>query len=158
MAEDMTPAELLDKLEAMKKVTHSGVIAGLKQGILIGQRTAMEYCTPGAGGPFEDMLFPTKQDPSSGAPLDTGIMRASIYTFLMDTGSEVIGGVGCGQGGADGEGIGPGTLSGYPLFVHEGTSKMQSRPFLRMACEDQKDNILFACSRGVWNTIQEANL
>ena len=133
MAEDMTPEQLVAKLNAVAAAAHRGAVMGLQQACLARQATAMRYCTPGQS-PFDPMVFPTKKG-GTGAPLDTGLLRANIYAYTEDKGDEIQAGVGC---GADLRG--PDTYPGYPLFVHEGTSKMQARPFIRMAVEDGEDD------------------
>lgn len=57
-----------------------------------------------------------------GAPVDTGRMRASIYTTISSTMAIV-------QPKVD-----------YAIYVHEGTSKMKARPFMANALDKVKKN------------------
>ena len=87
MAEDMTPEQLVAKLNAVAAAAHRGAVTGLQQACLARQATAMRYCTPGQS-PFDPMIFPTKKG-GTGAPLDTGVLRANIYAYTEDKGDEI---------------------------------------------------------------------
>jgi|GEM_PF-1458475 hypothetical protein len=153
--DDMTPEQMQEKIMSVGQAMHQGAFLGLQQACLARQSTAMRYCTPGYS-PYDDMVFPTKiarvnaatgkrsvrhtaeggeEANYSGAPFDTGILRAGIYPYVVDGGTEITGGIGCGSIAQ-----GPGTIPGYALYVHEGTSKMFARPFLRDACEDEEED------------------
>lgn len=82
-------------------------------------------CTPGES-PYEDMNFPTKIAecerkgiPYSGAPFKIGDLRRSIGGKADVEGNSVRGVIG--------------TNSDYAFYVHEGTSYMWARPFLKDA-------------------------
>ena len=151
MPEDMTPDQLVAKLNAVAAAARRGAFTGLERACLARQTTAMRYCTPGQS-PFDPMVFPTKKG-GTGAPLDTGLLRASIYAYTKDDGDKIQAGVGCGA-----DASGPGTMPGYPLYVHEGTSKMQARPFIRMACEDEEEDTRERITKAIDAAIQEAAL
>jgi hypothetical protein len=168
---DLTPDQLAVKLVQASQAAHQGAFKGMQKGCLIGQRTAMKYCTPGES-PFDPMVFPTKKG-GTGAPLDTGLLRAHLYIKVDEEGDQINGGVGCGDSGQEG----PTTIAGYPLFVHEGTGGrnvaiyaggrmyqgssgegMQPRPFIRRAIEDEAANIEKAIGDEIWNAITQAAL
>ena len=152
MAIELTKEQLVAKLVNVSQAAHKGAFTGVQKGALIGQGTAMKYCTPGSS-PFDPMVFPSKKG-GTGAPLDTGLLRAHIYIKVEDKEDEVSGGVGCGDSGNEG----PATVAGYPLYVHEGTSKMQARPFIRRAIEDEAESIQGAIKDETWNSITGAVL
>jgi HK97 gp10 family phage protein len=161
MVAEITALELVMKLERAATGARNGAFRGMQRACLGRQATAMRYCTPGQS-PFDPMIFPTKTT-GTGAPLDTGVMRASIYYQVEWRGSEIHGGVGAGGGGKNVDGRlvagtqqGAISLEGYSGYVHDGTSKMAARPFIRRAIEDEQDDTAHELSTGTWIGLVEA--
>jgi hypothetical protein len=147
MSELMTPEQLKEKLRALGTVGHATVKAGMRNAAANVCRQAKKNCTPGES-PYDGMVFPTKmleytktgkvkarqlkfspnQINRSGAPFDKGDLRRSIGFKVSDDGTTIKGQVG--------------TSIEYALPVHDGTSKMQARPFLYDAVISEHDNTL----------------
>jgi hypothetical protein len=170
---DITPDTLVAKLANVSVAAHKGALKGMQKACLERQRTAMKYCTPGSS-PFDPMNFPSKVDRINnatgkksvrissdgsteanytGAPFDHGLLRANIYIRVTDEQGKICGGIGCGFGKS-----GPGTKPGYALHVHQGTSKMFARPFIRKAIEDEAQLTKVTLGQETWNAVKEASL
>jgi hypothetical protein len=148
---DLTPVQLTDKLVRVAQAAHAGAYKGMQVACLARQATAMKYCTSGSS-PFDPMIFPTKQG-GTGAPIDTGNLRAHIYMMVEDKNDEIVGGVGCGD-----QGKGTASVDGYAGHVHNGTSKMQARPFIELALTNEEADTKKRISEGTWNAITQAAL
>lgn len=170
---EITPEALVAKLANVSVAAHKGALKGMQVACLGRQKTAMKYCTPGSS-PFDSMNFPSKvervnsatgkksvrvsSDGSTeanytGAPFQFGLLRANIYIKVVDEAGQIRGGIGCGLGKE-----GPGTKPGYALHVHNGTSRMFARPFLRKAIEDEANQTKQTLGTETWNSIREASL
>lgn len=119
---DLTPEVLARKLKQASDGVHREVLSAMKKAALDVEATAKEYCTPGSS-PYDPMIFKTKVDDEgdyrSGAPFDIGNLRRSMYSEVRDSNEEIHGYVG--------------NTADYAVYVHEGTSKLQARPFLKDA-------------------------
>lgn len=177
---EISPDQLVTKITRVAQEAHRGAYKGVQKACLGRQATAMRYCTPGQS-PFDDMVFPTKiarinagKTPTggklslkkavrvdesgaeanyTGAPLDTGLLRARIYIMVEDTNNEIKGGVGCGDKGQT-----RATINGYALHVHQGTSKMFGRPFIEKAVMDEVKETQRTIADNTWGAITGASL
>ena len=166
---DLAPDQLVAKLVNVSRAAHQGAFKGMQKACLARQATAMKYCTPGSS-PFDPMVFPTKtthtkSGETTGAPFDTGVLRASIYIHVTDENDQISGGVGAGACGVNsngklvpGNGQGPDAKPGYVLRVHEGTTKMQKRPFIKRAIEDEAADTEEKLGHGTRDAITQAAL
>lgn len=82
-------------------------------------------------------IYSLKADSQRNTPVDTGRLRASTYTQLGNLRGEV------------------GTNVNYDVYVHEGTKYMRGRPYLRMAADQNKDNIERFMTLAVQRTLNE---
>jgi HK97 gp10 family phage protein len=154
--------ELRRKLSGLDAAAAKAYEPAMEQVAMIVERRARLNCSPGTS-PYESMIFPTKtktitvrkrktshtylgqsiasmQLPVgstytvqlSGVPVDTGLMRASIASEVLKTS------------------YGAGSVAlkavircnvDYAKYVHDGTSKMQARPFLTDAIATELANI-----------------
>lgn len=111
---------------------------------------AKQFCTPGES-PYEDMNFPTKIAecerkgiPYSGAPFHIGDLRKSITGKTERSGRSVKGIVG--------------TNIEYAVYVHEGTTKMWARPFLKDAVIECMQSTVNDIETAINEAIQDAGL
>lgn len=141
----MTPEELKEKLNALGTAGHEALVSGMKNASIGVTSRAKKNCTPGES-PYDGMVFPTKmiettrsgkpkkrqlelspnQVNRSGAPFNKGDLRRSINYKVKDDGTTVTGTVG--------------TNLDYALPVHDGTSRMEARPFIYDAVMSEHDN------------------
>ena len=155
-----TPEELKEKIRALGPVGHATIKAGMRNGTANVCRRAKLNCTPGES-PYDGMVFPTKlleytktgkvkarqlkfspnQINRSGAPFDKGDLRKSINFRVIDDVTGIKGIVG--------------TKMEYALFVHDGTSKMQARPFIYDAVVKEHDATLEYIALGVDAALQQ---
>ncbi len=104
--------QLREKLQNVSKNIMPEIKAAMRQACLGVEREAKNNCTPG-------------RSPYPKAPFDTGTLRRSITSKVEESGNAVKGKVG--------------TNVDYALYVHEGTSRMEARPFLLDAVMARKD-------------------
>jgi phage gpG-like protein len=141
----MTPDQLKERLQALGLSGHAALVRGMKNGCIGVTRRAKKNCTPGES-PYDNMVFPTKviettktgkkkksqlkfspnEINRSGAPFNKGDLRRSITYRVKDDGVVVIGTVG--------------TKLSYALPVHDGTSKIEARPFVYDAVMVEREN------------------
>jgi HK97 gp10 family phage protein len=126
-AEKVTAAQLCKKLEKIPKATAPALQKAMGTCVLHAESKAKENCWPGTS-------------PYWKAPHRTGRMRRSITSRVdVNKGSRSVSirgliGIIAATFGDDG-----GIKVFYPLFVHEGTSKMKARPFLLDAALATRD-------------------
>ena len=108
----MTPAQLKARLDKAAKRIVPSVEKGMDLAALNIEAKAKLNCSPGSS-------------PYSKAPFDTGLLRAEIYHQTEIHGKQVQGFV-C-------------SPTEYAEAVHEGTSRMQSRPFILDAIVSERD-------------------
>jgi len=120
-------SEFAAHLKKINKRKHAILLDGLQTVADVVVDTAQDYCTPGKS-PYDPMIFPSKPPGTTGAPYRTGLMRDTIQGNVADTGrgkaSAVI--------WSDAE---------YSSYVHDGTSKMQARPFITDAVKANESRI-----------------
>lgn len=114
----MTPAQLKARLAKAAKRIIPSVEKGMDLAALNIEAKAKLNCSPGSS-PYESA------GKLRGAPFDTGLLRAEIYHEVEVFGNTVQGFV-----------ISP---TEYAEAVHEGTSRMQSRPFILDAIVSERD-------------------
>jgi len=107
----LTADQLVQKLDNLKASTIPAIEKGMLMAALNVEGESKKYCTPGQSpyyrAPYSDDNNP-RRDPVH--------MRDTIYSRVQTEEPKVHGLVG--------------TPKDYALFVHEGTSKMQARPFI----------------------------
>ncbi len=122
-----TPEEMVLKLQRLTARTVPAMEKGMLKACLNVEGKAKEDCTPGKSryykAPYSDDNDPRRKPPH---------MRDTIT-------SKVESGGGLGGGWVRGT---VGTPKDYSLPVHEGTSKMQARPFILDNIIDEKDTTL----------------
>jgi hypothetical protein len=131
--------ELKKKLGGLDAAALKSVRPRLEEIALLVEGEAKKNCTPGRS-PYDGMVFPTKvaKNPqATGAPFDMGQLRGSIRGEVLET-----------RYGA-GKAALKATISaatGYADKVHNGTSKMQARPYLTdaIAAKTSKINEVLA--------------
>ncbi|HIH03775.1 MAG TPA: hypothetical protein HA263_08005 [Methanoregulaceae archaeon] len=114
---ELTPEGLAAELRRRQKMIHDSMARKMETAALNVETVAKKYCTPGES-PYEG------GGKLRGAPFDTGLMRANIGHDVVDLKIDIIGRVG--------------NPIAYALPVHEGTSKMQGRPFITDAIRDER--------------------
>jgi len=107
----LTADQLVQKLDTLKASTIPAIEKAMTLAAMNVEGEAKKYCTPGQSpyykAPYSDDNNP-RRDPVH--------MRDTIYGRTQTEANRVHGLVG--------------TPKDYALFVHEGTSKMQARPFI----------------------------
>lgn len=175
---DLTPESLARKLAQAAAGVHAETLSAMKSAALDVEAEAKRNCTPGSS-PYDGMTFASKvlegvskkkgtqiashggaysegSAIGSGAPYDTGLMRTCICSGVVDSGGKIQGTVGV---FADGEFSENATSElGYCWDVHDGTSKMQARPFLWDAIIAMQSNTTKKLSDGVTKGITRALL
>jgi hypothetical protein len=123
---ERTPEEMVALIRGLKLGTHTAIVKGMKKAAAKRAGEAILEATPGHSE-FDPMIFPTKVVEAgrvgaaySGAPysvkMDVIHLRDTIYSDIEDKGDLIMGIVGA--------------TSDHALWVHEGTSKMEARPFI----------------------------
>jgi hypothetical protein len=147
----LTPEQLQAKFASIQLETKPALVASMGDATLNVEGQAKENCTPGKS-PYEDYNFPSKvakfPDSYSGAPYtddrdpdrELPHMRDVMYTRVSVDGENVIGEVG--------------NPKRYALMVHEGTTKMQARPFITDAIKEKKRETLAILSQGVEDVLR----
>lgn len=154
--------DVIDQLTRIKGKIPPQVRKEMKDSCIVIVATAKDYCTPGMS-PYDSMVFPTKGrygkgkglgrmglgtvwgegNIKSGAPFQIGdLRRHNDYVVSEDDDAHV-------------EGV---VLNnaGHAVYVHEGTSKMQARPFLLDAVKAKQDNTDTNIWKGVNAAVEEA--
>jgi len=118
MVQVLTVEQLQAKLRRLSDAQLPAVIAGMQAAVLNVEACARRNCTPGqspyAKAPYSDDRDPNREPPH---------MRDTIEGKVTVKGSSVQGTVG--------------TPKHYALPVHEGTSKMEARPFIMDAIKEK---------------------
>lgn len=120
-------SDLLVELRDINKRLMPKMIDAVEQSGEIIASTARDNCTPGKS-PYDSMAFKSKHPFESGAPFKTGAMRDSIQSNVAETGRDSVGAV-------------IWTDVEYASYVHEGTSKMQARPFITDAAKEREPEV-----------------
>lgn len=135
-----TPEEMALKLQRLTAKTVPAIEKGMLKACLNIEGKAKEDCTPGKSryykAPYSDDNDPRRKPPH---------MRDTI-TSKVESGG--------GLGGAWVKGT-VGTPKEYSLHVHEGTSKMQARPFILDNIIDEKDTTLEILGDALADAIRE---
>jgi len=145
----LTAEELLQKLDNLKAGTMPAIEQAMRLAALNVEGQAKKNANPGTS-PYEGMVFPTKWKGGyqGGAPYSDDAnpnripphLRDSITQEVQVSGSSVHGVVK--------------TDKPYALPVHEGTSKMQARPFILDAVNAKKDETLEILSQGIEDMVR----
>ena len=119
-----TPEQMAAKLQALHTDELPALVDAMKKACLNVEGEAKEYCTPGKS-PYYKAPYSDDNDPRRKPPH----MRDTIEGKVAEvTASSVVGVVG--------------TPKDYAIHVHEGTSKMQARPFILDAIKAKEDETL----------------
>jgi hypothetical protein len=130
MAKVMTPAELSQKLSQLTAKAFPYVETGLTNAAQNVEGEAKNYCTPGKSpyyrAPYSDDNDPRREPPH---------MRDVMYTEVEVSDTRVRAVIG--------------NPKHYALAVHEGTSRMQARPFILDAIKEKESETLELLSQAV---------
>lgn len=135
MALTITPEELSRKLDNLSKGTIPAVEKAMQQAAFKVELEARNYCTPGKS-PYYRAPYSDDDDPRREPPH----MRDTIKGEVKKEGSSVRGVVG--------------TPKDYALAVHDGTSRMQARPFIMDAIKAKQNDTLKLLSKAVEDNIR----
>jgi len=128
MGEKITLDELSAKLEEAGENVRKNMEKAINKCCLLVVDEAKRNCTPGSS-PYDTMIF--RKDSTrarrSGAPFDTGALRRSITGSVTSDNKTITASIGSNMD--------------YAAYVHEGTSRMQGRPFLTDAISAEKSRI-----------------
>lgn len=119
-----TPQQMAAKLQALHTDEIPALVEGMKKACLLAEGKAKENCTPGKS-PYYKAPYSDDNDPRRKPPH----MRDTIEGKVADVTSSSVRGV-------------VGTPKDYAIHVHEGTSRMQARPFILDAITEEENNIL----------------
>ena len=130
MGERVTPEQLSVKLGKAGENVRKRVEKGVGEACMVIVDEAKRNCTPGSS-PYDSMIFPSKMGANgvqrSGAPFDTGALRRSITSSVSCDDKTITASIG--------------TNMEYARHVHEGTSRMQGRPFITDAINAKKTQV-----------------
>jgi len=126
----ITPEELQRRIRKLSEATKPALLKGMTDAAMNVEGKAKENCTPGSS-------------PYPRAPHITGTMSRSIGSKAEIKGNEIVGIVHAG-----------GEKANYALDVHEGTSKMQPRPYILDAIIEKKNETLEFLSRALEGAIR----
>lgn len=120
----LTPDQMAEKLAALNLNEIPALVPAMEKACLLAEGKAKENCTPGKS-PYYKAPYSDDDDPRRKPPH----MRDTIESGVADVESNSVRGV-------------VGTDKDYSIYVHEGTSRMQARPFVLDAIKEEQDNIL----------------
>jgi hypothetical protein len=124
MPATFTPQQMAAKLQKLHTDEIPALEQAMKKACLNVEGLSKEYCTPGKS-PYYKAPYSDDNDPRRKPPH----MRDTIEGKVAEvTASSVIGVVG--------------TPKDYAIHVHEGTSRMQARPFILDAIKEKEDETL----------------
>ena len=119
-----TPEQMAAKLRALHTDEIPALVQAMGDACLVAEGEAKTYCTPGKS-PYYKAPYTDDNDPRRKPPH----MRDTIEGKVAEvTASAVVGRLG--------------TPKDYAIHVHEGTSRMQARPFLLDAIKAKEDDIV----------------
>jgi hypothetical protein len=119
-----TPEQMAAKLRALHTDEIPALVQAMDKACLVAEGEAKNYCTPGKS-PYYKAPYSDDNDPRRKPPH----MRDTIEGKVAEvTASSVVGRLG--------------TPKDYAIHVHEGTSRMQARPFLLDAIKAKEDDIV----------------
>lgn len=119
-----TPEQMAAKLRALHTDEIPALVQAMEKACLVAEGEAKNYCTPGKS-PYYKAPYTDDNDPRRKPPH----MRDTIEGKVAEvTASAVVGRLG--------------TPKDYAIYVHEGTSRMQARPFLLDAIKAKEDDII----------------
>ena len=137
MVELLTQEQLLQKLSNLKESTVPSVAKGMKKAALNVEAKAKENCTPGKS-PYYRAPYSDDNDPKRIPPH----MRDVMFSEVQVSGNQVRGTVG--------------NPKSYAAAVHEGTDRMQARPFILDAIKEKDNETRALLSEALWEGNKEA--
>ena len=111
MTQLLTQEELLQKLSNIKDSMMPAIKSGMQKAVLNVKGAAKKNCTPGSS-PYYKAPYSDDNDPKR----DPVHMRDVMSGGVKTSGNSIIGVVG--------------NKKSYAFWVHEGTTRMQARPFI----------------------------
>lgn len=120
----LTPEQMAAKLAALHIDEIPALVPAMEKACLLAEGKAKENCTPGKS-PYYKAPYSDDNDPRRKPPH----MRDTIEGKVADVTSSSVRGV-------------VGTPKDYAIHVHEGTSRMQARPFILDAIKEEQEHIL----------------
>ena len=130
----MAPEQLKARLDNLTIKLIPAAADGMAKAVLNIEARARLNCTPGSS-PYESA------GKLRGAPFDTGHLRANIKHDTQITGRTVTGLVG--------------DPVEYAEAVHEGTSRMQGRPFILDAIVSERDTTIDLLSAALSDALED---
>lgn len=138
----LTVEQLKKILESIPEEIQETVEAGMEKAAMIVERRAKLNCHPSS-------------TPYYKAPHITGTLQASITGIVEKEGNSIIGII-----KVDGSNVNPISQSSvmeYAPFVHDGTSKMEARPFLLDAITTEQDKVIKILSESVIEALKKVS-
>jgi HK97 gp10 family phage protein len=132
----LTPEELAEKLARLQNKMIPGIVKSMEKACLNVEGLAKEYCTPGKS-PYYRAPYSDDDNPNR----DPVHMRDTIEGKVADVSDNYVAGV-------------VGTPKDYSPYVHEGTSKMQARPFILDAITEKQEETKEILSDGVYEVLR----
>ena len=131
-----TPQQMAAKLAALHTDEIPALVQAMEKACLLAEGKAKENCTPGKS-PYYKAPYSDDNDPRRKPPH----MRDTIEGKVAEVTASSVRGV-------------VGTPKDYGIHVHEGTSRMQARPFILDAIMEKEDNILEILSDATRQVVQ----
>jgi len=135
----LTSEQLQAKLQNIKEDSIPAITKAMNLAALNVEGKAKENCTPGKSpywkAPYSDDNDPRREPPH---------MRDVMYSEVEVSGTRVRGIVG--------------NPKQYALYVHEGTSKMQARPFIMDAIREKERDTLMILSDAILASIKKETI
>lgn len=132
----VTPEELRAMLEEIQRRSLPQAEYSMRDATLLIEGTSKEYCTPGHTiyykAPYSDDNDPRREPPH---------MRDVMWSRVKVSGNRVIGTIG--------------NPKHYSPFVHNGTSRMEARPFILDAIIANRENTFLFLQAGQAKVLEE---
>lgn len=132
----ISPEELSRKLDNLAKGSLPAVEKAMLKAVLNVEGESKKYCTPGKT-PYYKAPYSDDNDPRREPPH----MRETIKGTVKTEGSTVRGTVGSDKH--------------YALAVHDGTTRMQARPFIMDAIKAKQSDTLALLSKAIEESVKE---
>ncbi len=136
MTRILTPEELIAKLDRLQQGMVPALERYMQTAALNVEGEAKRYCTPGQS-PYYRAPYSDDNDPHREPPH----MRDVMFSKVTVQGNKVIGTVG--------------NTKDYSPYVHDGTSRMQARPFILDAIITKRDETRAILSAGIEQALKE---
>lgn len=136
----ISPEELMRLLKQIPIEIQAEVESGMEKAAMIVERRAKLNCHPSS-------------TPYYKAPHITGTLQASIAGIVEKEGNSIMGIIHVDPSHTNP--ISQSSVMEYAPFVHDGTSKMEARPFLLDAINSEQDKVVSIVSESVINALKK---